>query len=242
MVGQAHFGGEVSLTILIDNPDLLEGFRSGKREVLTRVYEHFFNQVSMVVCRGFAIALQGVFVPGVRQADEQSAVVQEVFLRAFEEKARNSYDGKRPYRPYLLRIAKNLMIDRARKGRAEITWSEMRKLGKEKRGVGEIDELISQNESFLLDDTVEENLDFKRLHVMTCNYLETLDEESRDFVTLRFVDGLSQSEVAAQMGVTRRRVRTLQANLVNGLRAFLKKQGIKIEEILASALLFSLVF
>ena len=42
-------------------------------------------------------------------------LVQEVFLRAFDERARLGYDGLRPYRPYLLRIAKNLRIDTARR-------------------------------------------------------------------------------------------------------------------------------
>jgi len=66
-------------------------------------------------------------------------VVQEVFVRALSEKARTSYDGLRPYRPYLLRIAKNLMIDRARRiGRrpSQVTSSP---------GEVDIDDLIDRN-------------------------------------------------------------------------------------------------
>ena len=58
-----------------------------------------------------------VYVAGVPDTDAEHDLVRETFVRAFAEKARSSFDGLRPYRPFLLRITKNLMIDRFRSRR-----------------------------------------------------------------------------------------------------------------------------
>ena len=103
------------MTIFRDDRPLLDAFRRGDRAAAERVYYHYVDDVDKLVRRGFILdAKETIRVPGIGDADAAADLVQEVFVRALSEPARLSYDGLRPYRPYLLRIAKNLLIDRLR--------------------------------------------------------------------------------------------------------------------------------
>ncbi|HEX7480208.1 MAG TPA: sigma-70 family RNA polymerase sigma factor [Polyangiales bacterium] len=152
-------------------------------------------------------------VPGLSDPGERRDGVQEVFVRAFEERARLAYDGLRPYKPYLLRIARNLRID------------QLRASGRQERDLATAfeDHLDAAQPE---DVSAEDALDFRALNAATRSYIIELDAESQRFVELRFVEELSQAEVAERMGVTRRRARTLEAQVQQGLARFLKKRGL----------------
>lgn len=189
--------------------ELLAGFRAGKRDVLARVYHALVDDVFKLVALGFVTA-NGT-IRGEREPDEQRAIIQEVFVKAFGQRARLGYDGVRPFRPYLLTIARNVMIDRARarsndQGRASDV---------------DVDAIIAADSPLPRD--VEESAEQLRLRARAAAYLETLDADLQKFVALRFDQERSQEDVAAQLGITRRRVRTLEARVIKGLRRFLKK-------------------
>ena len=186
--------------------DLLDRFRRGDREALAAVYYHYVDEVAALARRGFTIESSGhVYVRGV-SGDGEREIVQETFARAFTEKARLAYNGIDPYRPYLMRIAKNLLIDRFR--------------AQAKQPV-ELD-----------DDTPIElggepiDLDWDKRRAATVEYLATLDTEAREIVRLRFEEELSQDEVAERAGCSRRRVRTIEANAQKELRKWLSKRGL----------------
>jgi RNA polymerase sigma-70 factor (ECF subfamily) len=188
---------------------LLAAFREGRADVLARTYHALVDDVFRVVALGF-VTRNGSIRPE-RDRDEQRAVVQEVFVRAFAERARQAYDGLRPYRPYLLTIAKNVMIDRARSRSAELArTTEI-----------DVDAIIDGNAA--IPGEVEETAEQQQLRAATATYVAGLDDEQRAFVQLRFDRELSQAEVAEQLGATRRRVRTLERRVLTGLRKFLKK-------------------
>lgn len=189
--------------------ELLAAFRAGQREVLARVYHALVDDVFRVAALGFVTA-NGSIRPE-RDPDEQRVIVQEVFVRAFADRARNAYDGLRPYRPYLLTIAKNVMIDRARARSTEAArTTEI-----------DVDAIISGD--LAIAGEIEETIEQQELRAAAAAYVETLDEGRRAFVRLRFDQDLSQADVAAALGVTRRRVRTLEGRVMTGLRKFLKK-------------------
>jgi RNA polymerase sigma factor (sigma-70 family) len=189
--------------------ELLADFRAGKRDALARVYHALVDDVFKLVALGFA-STNGA-IRGERDPDEQRVVVQEVFAKAFAERARLGYDGVRPYRPYLLTIARNVMIDRARTRSGELSRaSEV-----------DVDAIIASDAP--IPGAVEDGADQQRLRSRAAAYIETLDPELRRFVTLRFEQELSHLDVAAKLGITRRRVRTLEARVIKGLRRFLKK-------------------
>lgn len=199
----------VTLLALEQDREQLAAFRKGRHDVLAAIYHTLVNDVFRVAAHGF-VTPNGSIRPE-RDPDEQRAIVQEVFVRAFAERARLAYDGLRPYRPYLLTIAKNVMIDRARTRSMEAArTTEI-----------DVDAMIATDAA--IPGEVEESVEQQQLRAAAAAYVETLDDEQRAFVRLRFDQDLSQADVAAKLGVTRRRVRTLEDRVMTGLRKYLKK-------------------
>lgn len=206
------------MTIFANNRELLDRFRRGEREALAAVYYRYVDEVATLARRGFTIESSGhAYVRG-HDADGERELVQDTFAKAFAAAARQAYDGVSPYRPYLLRITKNLMIDRYRA--AQRTPVEL-----DETGVGDIDQLLAANAELAAGDEPED-LHWKQLREATNEYVATLDDESRQLVALRFVEELSQDETAARMACSRRRVRTLEERVVVGLRKSLQKRGL----------------
>jgi RNA polymerase sigma factor (sigma-70 family) len=207
------------VTIFADNRELLDRFRRGDRDALTAVYYRYVDEVATLARRGFTMESSGhVYVRGL-DADGERELVQETFLKAFAEKARLAFDGVSAYRPYLLRITKNLMIDRFRAAKhATVDLDDT--------GVGDIDQLLATNGE-LAAGTEPEDLHWKTLRAATNDYVATLDDESRQLVALRFVDEHSQDETAVRMKCSRRRVRTVEDRVVAGLRKALQSRGLR---------------
>lgn len=202
------------MPLFVDNRSLLDDFRAGKRAALSAVCVAYMDDISILVRLGFALDAS-THIYGIPDSDEQRDVVQEIFVRAFGEKARMGYDGIRPYRPYLLRIAKNLMIDRARKARRQSRRVEPIP------GLLDLDDLIDRNAPM---PQPEEDLDWKSQREATIRYMESLPRELQHFVQLRFVDCQSQVAVANALGMTRRRVRTLENRCLRGLVELLERE------------------
>jgi RNA polymerase sigma-70 factor (ECF subfamily) len=190
---------------------LLDGFRKGDREALTRVYYHYVDDVAALVRRGFVVAAAGpIHVPGARDREAERELTQEVFVRAFAAPARQAYDGLRPYRPYLLRIARNLLVDRARAARHDVPFDELAEHGAEPAAAA----------------PEVEDVHWQQLRAATQEYVAGLDEELRRFIEARFAQERSQRDAAAQLGLSRRRVRTLEQRAQRGLRRWLRKRGL----------------
>jgi RNA polymerase sigma factor (sigma-70 family) len=201
------------VTIFEGNRPLLDAFRRGDREALRKVYVRYVTEVAAFLRRGFT--LQGpppARVPGVGDEARLGDNTQEVFVRAFAERARQSYDGLRPYRPFLLRIARNLRIDEVRaSGREVLATSD--------------DEYEPRPDPTEPPPAPEEDVHWQGLSRLAKEYIDGLDEEARRYVEARFVEELSQAEVAETMGITRRRVRTLEHDVQAGLKRFLGQRG-----------------
>lgn len=205
------------MSIFENNRGLLERFRVGEHEVLAQVYRRYVDDVAILARRGFTTKSQGqVYVTG-GNADQEHEIVQETFMRAFSEKARVSYDGLRPYRPFLLRIAKNLMIDKFRERRKEG--------GGNGKGVGDIDVLLESNAEFSVNDTPDQELHWKRLGEATSEFLAGLEKEIREIVRLRFEEELSQDSVAETLQCSRRKVRSTEKRVQKQLQRYLKSRG-----------------
>jgi RNA polymerase sigma factor (sigma-70 family) len=199
------------MTIFADDRALLDRFRRGDRAALAAVFERYVDEVATLARRGFTIESSGhVYVRGTTR-DAEYELVQETFAKAFTEKARTAYDGLSPYRPYLLRITKNLMIDRyraAQKDRHTISID-----------LHDLDEVQAATEE-------PPDPDWVKLSTATAEYVATLPALERDFVRLRFEEGASQDRVAESLQCTRRKVRTLEAKIHRGLRSWLKRRGL----------------
>ncbi len=135
---------------------------------------------------------------------EVDDVVAETFVRAFAAPARQAYDGKRPYRPYLLTIGRNVIRKIALSSKREI-------------------ELPS-------DDVLQgqhtprfENYADAAIVAATERYIETLDDAARKLHALRYEQDCGQEEAAAALGMSRQALRTAETKLRNGLREHLEK-------------------
>ena len=185
---------------------LLRAFRDGEPAALERVY---FDHARGLEARLRAGLVRGdVRLPPLSDADVRD-VLQEVFIRAFSAASRQRYDGLRPFETWLRTIARNLLIDRAR--RKGLPQAEAEALDLVADGSADA-------ETHLLD---------AELRDATARFVASLDPEQRRFVELRFEQERAQEDVAEAMKITRRRVRTLEARVHAGLRASLEAQGLQ---------------
>jgi RNA polymerase sigma-70 factor (ECF subfamily) len=191
-------------------PQLLPRFRAGERAALAQVYAFYFDEVYRLLRFGFR--LEAGVVPPLDEAVVLDTV-QETFVRAFDLAGRTGFDGQRPYRPYLLRIARNLRIDQLRKTRRELALLDAQR-----------EAVMTQLEPE--PPSAEERAHAQALQSATAEYIATLDPEARQFVALRFEQALSQRDIADRMGATRRRIRTLEDQVQRGLVELLGKKGL----------------
>jgi RNA polymerase sigma factor (sigma-70 family) len=190
---------------LRSHPELLAGFRRGDRSALEAVYWAYVDRVERVVARGHSIARKGKRVEGAGEGNVAD-LVQEVFLRAFADRARAAYDGVRDYAPYLTVIARNLLTDFARKQGREASF-----------------ELLDEDDAPAAPEPGDGEAwaDAETIRVVE-NFLEGLDEELRGVHHTRYELGMSQERAAEALGCTRQQFRTREARLRDGLRKALR--------------------
>ena len=196
------------MTVFAGDRSLLDAFRRGDRAALETVYYHYVDDIAAVARHGFAIPATGARVRGATDEATERDLVQEVFTRAFAPRARDAYDGIRPYGAYLRRIARNLLVDRA-------------------RAAGHTVPLDDEDAEIAIEpDTTESDAAWIQQCRETAAYIASLAPELQQLVKLRFEDEISQNDAAAALGVSRRRVRTLEARIQRGLRKALKRAGL----------------
>ena len=195
---------------------VLRGFREGERGALTAVYRMYAAVMARFLRGGFSFqsgARHHRFV-GYRSSFELHDALHETFRRAFEPRARESYDGLRPYGPYLRTIARNVVLKtfRAR----EVLFPELDDgalAGAAPIGV-------------TLDlPTPERVVHDAQLRRLVRGFLDELDAADRELITLRFSEGKSQRDVAALLGLGRQRVRGREVKLRARLLAYLRAHG-----------------
>ncbi len=206
------------MPLLLQDRRLLDAFRRGERQALERVYRHYFDDVYRLASHGF-FTKNGLRVPAIVNESDRLDLVQDIFIKAFGERARMSYDGLGPYRPFLMQLARNLRIDGLRRSGRELSESQFQTAEGDALN---LDALIESNRE-LPSLAPEDQLAWKQLRAETLNYLNSVDPECRQLVECRFVEELSQAETAKRLGTTRRRVRTLEAGVVQGLRRHLDR-------------------
>src|SRR5688572_11286852 len=100
------------MPLLSRDRQLLEAFRRGDRAALGEVYRHYAPLLTRQLFHGLRVQIEGrpmrVEIGGWCDAE---VIVQETFTRAFQQRARESYDGLRSYSGFLLGVAKNILLD-----------------------------------------------------------------------------------------------------------------------------------
>jgi RNA polymerase sigma-70 factor (ECF subfamily) len=133
-----------------------------------------------------------------RHPDDITDLRQEVYVRIYEAAEHN-----RPalVQPFVFAVARNLLIDRARRGQ-----------------IVAIDSIADMAElDVWVDELTPERHATGRSELRLLQAaLETLPARCREVVTLRKIDGMSQRDVAGQMGITEN---TVERQVSNGMRA-----------------------
>lgn len=204
------------MTIFQKDRVILEQFRAGDKEALSAVYYFYINDIEALVRSGRRIpnAL------AINDLDQQQDLIQEIFIRAFSKSARLGFDGLRPYKPYLLSIAKNVIID------------YLRKLPKELLGYSFNDEDDEQLIAFFSNGAIieaennhsrESGVHWDRCLSASHQYVSSLPDLQQKFIKLRFKEEMPQLTVAKTLRMTRWKVRTLEKKIQSGLKKYLTR-------------------
>ena len=198
--------------VFVGKPELLVRFRNGDSDALETVYWAYVDRVTRIiqaVVNGYAAATgERIKLGRVELGD----LVQEVFVRAFAPESRRRYDGNRAYGPYLGQIARNVVAD---------YWRVMRR-----QVAVDIAPLL---DALSLEAGANENApewwaDQETIAVVE-RYLASLEPDMRRVHEALYVQGLSQRDAAAALGLGRQAVRGLEARLRDGLRRELSRAG-----------------
>jgi RNA polymerase sigma factor (sigma-70 family) len=213
--------------LLINNPELLGAFRRGDKAALEVVYRHYVKGLTHFVQKGFTFrsAEKFFYFKGFRNVFDLHNAVQEVFRRAFEEKARLSYNGVSSYSNWILAIARNMIINQFRN--REIPFSQFEE--REGEGGRQWENQLTDEYSGVLHGTTGDNQDLAmekaQLKELMARFMTQLSDEDKELVRLRYTEGQGQEETAKAMSSTRMRIRTQEAKVRRRLIAYLRHSG-----------------
>ena len=143
-----------------------------------------------------------------RVEDQQTAedLTSQVFLRAWNNLDRFRL-GRTPYLAWLYTIAHNAVIDHYRTRKVTTALEDVR---------------LSQPD---YAEVVENNIDFAVEMKSIKSAMQTLTDDQQQVLTLKFIEGMSNDEIAQHLGKREGAVRALQ---MRGLRALAKQLEEKI--------------
>ncbi|RYF10145.1 MAG: sigma-70 family RNA polymerase sigma factor [Deltaproteobacteria bacterium] len=214
---------------LAKDKKLLDAFKKGDREAMDVVYRHYFRGVTSFLRKGFTFrsGTGHFFFKGIVDPNELKSAVQEVFRRAFEDRARQSYNGVNSFTNWVLAISRNMVINQFRN--REIAFSDYISPGDERGHLTVMDDEITEEFSGILygrparaQDSLFEHGELKGL---IDEFTKELSEHDRKLLVLRFAEGLGQEETAKLLGSTRMKVRTAESRLRSRLRAYMRNSG-----------------
>jgi len=137
-----------------------------------------------------------------RFSNEVDDLLQEILLSI--HKARHTYDGQRPYKPWVYAIAKFRLLDHLRAHYAD-----------QLRTAEDYDEL----EEILPDDVTETALSYESISAE----VEKLPEKQATILRLMHHDGYTAKEVAAKMGMNESAVKVAAHRAYKILRERLER-------------------
>ncbi|MFH1807782.1 MAG: sigma-70 family RNA polymerase sigma factor [Pseudomonadota bacterium] len=196
------------MPLLVKDRKLLRAFRKGERWALEEVYAFYGTRLRRYLQGGFTFESQGRVCRfgGSATGVELEWVVQETFLRAFEERTRKAYDGERPFLRYLQTVARNLLL-------RELNRKRRLTLLDETTSSFEPEESSASLAVRQIHANPEQVAERKELEAILSSFLAELTPEEASFVQYRFVAMKTQEATAEAMGKTRARIKVLEASM-----------------------------
>ncbi len=176
---------------------LLKQARAFDQEALTQVYQSYHAAIYRYIYHHLG--------------DAQTAqdLASDVFRR-FLQALRNGGGPTRQLKAWLYRVAHNLIVDELR-----------RRKHRDHRSLDDMPGDALRDGAFNLDNLVGDAIAMERVR----HALLTLTEEQRQVVVLKFLEGMSNAEVAEITGKTIGAVKALQHRALDALRAQLVAQS-----------------
>lgn len=203
----------------------LRSFREGETKVLSVVYRNYAPLVAALLRHGFTFQSKGQprrFVGYTSPFDFQDAL-HDTFRKAFEPKARISYDGLRPYGPYITTIARNVVIAGFRAKERLFPA-----VGAGPESVAETTETpahLATPTAAAPPQSPEAAAHDASVRRMVAEFLAQLSPEDQELIRLRYSEGAGQHDVAAAMNVGRQVVRTREKKIRSALIRYLQDRG-----------------
>lgn len=207
------------------HPERIEAFRRGDRALLGELYREHMEAVERFLRGGFTFTSQGrtIRFAGYHEPFELQEAIQEGFLHAFRQSARERYDGERPYRPLLLTIIKNKTIDRWRR---EQHASRLFVMVGEVAGADEShDHALERLQPEQPAQSPERQAASHQLQRTLQGFMEGLEEPERTIVDLHLLGEMSQRDIADHLGISRNDIRKHVRLLRQRLLRQLKRDG-----------------
>lgn len=217
---------------LKDNPELVERFRVGDRETLAALYQEHVEAAEDLLRRGFSFKSkdQAIRFRGFREPFELQEVLQDGFIRAFRKSSREAYDGAKPFRPYLITIFRNLVIDRYRKKQTEQSYFvTIGRLAAEDESPDQaIERLSAGREVEVGQPGFSPELEAMRTQISSVlqTFVAELDELDRRILTEHLMGSRTQTEMADELGISRNDLRKQVRLMREALLRHLKKEGV----------------
>lgn len=206
------------------NPDRIEAFRRGDADTLAALYRAHMAEVERMLRRGFAFQSRGqrVRFRGYDEPFRLQEAIQEGFLHAFRQQAREAYDGAQPYLPFLLTIVRNNTLDRIRREQTEARYIVHAESLRTHEGGGQMVEQLGASEP---QDSPEIGALRGELQGLLGRFVAELDAADGALVQRHLMGELSQQEIADELGESRNDVRKRIKELRGRLLRFLKAEG-----------------
>ncbi len=174
--------------------ELLHAVARGDEEALARLYDQY------------RVILFSVLVRILKSREEAEDVLQEVFLQVWRRAKDFDQSRGKPF-TWLVTLARSRAIDR------------IRQLGARQR----LADSAAQNTSDVVSDAVSDTLHSEQREIVA-RALATLPDEQRRTLNLAYFDGLTQSEIAEQLGTPLGTVKTRMRSGMIKLRELLGEQ------------------
>ncbi len=205
---------------MINSPELLASYKKGDKSAFLILYNKHSSPLKKFLHGGFSFSSQGRICRfrGVDPSMDVDAIVQETFTRAFIPTTRSNYDGLRPFQTYLFSIAKNLVLRECHHRERLINVEHVEDTAEPVTNYP-----FCARESY--GQSPETHLQNLQLKNLTDNFIANLNEEERQFFSLRFSQGHTQEGSAEIMQTTRARIKLLEKNLRKHFMDMLKKNG-----------------
>jgi RNA polymerase sigma factor (sigma-70 family) len=206
------------------DPNWLADFKTGEEAALALVVSEYQGMLQERLQRGFFTAASGSRIRlRVHDVDERDDLIQDTFARAFRPSSRRAYSGESDYGAYLLRICRNLTIDRFRRTCTERDMIAPDAFDRLDR-MSPVETLEWSGGHHAFGKGPEAEAQRSQLAGHLREFFETLSDEDLQLITLYSEGDMSQRQAADSLGVERHQVRSMLASVRGRLLKFMKRR------------------